>query len=313
MGVVVVVGSANRDLRIRQQSFARPGETCLADDASFAIGGKGLNQAVAARRAGADVAFVAAVGQDATGDDIVNLLRGESIDTHAIARPTATSGLAVVTIVADGENSIVVVPGANAALAPAHVDQAIASRRPSVVLLQQEIPAGAVRAGVDAARRAGALVVLNAAPVRAGTVDLLAAIDVLIVNDSELADLAVRLDGPTQDAAPVTEPALDAAAARIARDHDITVVHTRGSRGAALHRDGDRSDHPAVSVEVVDTTAAGDTFAGYLAAALARGAAWDEAMTDAATAAAVCVSRQGSADSIPDAAATAAMSRAIRC
>lgn len=291
MARVIVVGSANQDLRIEQTHTTRPGETLLARSARFEVGGKGLNQAVAARRAGAEVAFIGAVGQDAAGDGVAALLGNEGIDTAGLRRVSDPTGLAVVTVTDDGENSIVVVPGANAAAAP---DFAVAALHGvssgDIVLLQQEIPIETVREAARSARAAGATVVLNAAPSHPETPTLLSMIDTLVVNDTELHDVLEKLADDSDRSR---------SAERIAREYAMTVVCTRGAAGADLYHQDTTTHFGARAADVRDTTAAGDTFVGYLCAVLALGGDRHTAMTRATAAAGITVSRHGSARSIP--------------
>lgn len=265
----MVVGSANADLVLEVDHVVAPGETLLASASSRGAGGKGANQAVAAARAGADVAFIGAVGNDVDGE----LLRGALVTagvevTRLRTVEDAASGLAVVSVGADGENAIVVVPGANDTLIElGDGDRDLLATAP-VVLLQLEIPVPFVAA---AAALADGLVVLNAAPAMPLPPELLADVDVLVVNEGEAATLGA-----------------DALAAVAA------VVTTLGADGCVLHRSGEAELRvPAEPVEVVDTTGAGDAFCGALAAALADGADWPTVLRAATHAAARAVGSPG--------------------
>lgn len=275
-GRVVVVGSLNVDTVQRLHHLPAPGETLTAQSSRRVHGGKGANQAVAARRAGARVALVGCVGDDADGRDYTARLDAWGIDrSHVTARADHPTGSAVILVDDAGENSIVVATGANGALDPALVDAAGAVfGAADVLLLQLEVPLGAVLAAARTASAAGARVVLNPSPVPTGATGeltaLLAEVDLLVVNEGEAATLGLPADDPR-------------------------VCTTLGAAGA---RWGDVSARPP-AVTPVDTTGAGDTFAGTLAALLAAGRAPDEALPAAVAAAAASTTWRGAQPS-PD-------------
>lgn len=267
---VVVIGSVNLDLVTRVPALPRPGETVLGDGLARLSGGKGGNQAAAAARTapdGVQVAMVACVGDDEAGTLLRRDLADAGVDIAAVGTVPGPSGTALIAVDPQGENSIVVVPGANAAWPDDALD-AVALGSDDVVLLQLEVPFAIVETAVARASAAGARVVLNAAPSDPRVAGLLDRVDVLVVNEGEAAAL-FDLDRP-----------LDVAtAARLAADAGLALVVTLGSRGAvAASADGSVAEHPALVVEVVDTTGAGDAFVGALAAALAGGAALDDAV-----------------------------------
>lgn len=270
MGRVVVLGSLNVDLVAAVERHPGPGETILADGPLHRFaGGKGGNQAVAAAAAGADVVMVAAVGDDDAGQAYVQRLRSRGIDVSGVqvAEGVAT-GQAWITVDDDGENSIVVIPGANA-----HVTTddwpSLADLGPGDVLLAQlEVPVRTVAAAARAAHGRGARVVLNAAPYAALPRDVVALADPLVVNEHEALQLA------DSDAAPTS------------------VLVTFGAAGCSW--DGERSDGiPVDEADVVDTTGAGDAFCGALAAALASGADREAAVRAASQAGADAVRHRG--------------------
>lgn len=287
-GRVLVVGSANMDLVVRAPRLPAAGETVLGGDLLRVPGGKGANQAVAAARAGAAVRIVAAVGADSFGRELLAALRADGVDVSAVTtladRP---SGAALIVVDATGQNQIAVAPGANAALVAACVEPALADLRPNdVVALQLEVPPETVRHACLLARRAGARTLLNAAPAIPLPADLLALVDLLVVNEGEAALLA-GCPGPEQ------------AAARLRQLGPGCVVVTLGQQGVLLADERGKTRVAAHRVRVVDTTAAGDAFCGALAAALAAGADLREAAEFANAAGALAATRPGAQSSLP--------------
>jgi ribokinase len=290
---VVVVGSLNLDLFFQAPRLPRPGETLTGSDFSVDQGGKGANQAVAARRVGARVAMVGRVGVDANGERLVDALVREGIDCGAIGRePGRPTGVAAITVATGGENSIVVVPGANHSLTPAHVEAAtglLGAAR--IVVVQLEVPLDAVAAALALAGAAGAQTLLNAAPAVALPDELLASLDWLVVNEGEAASL---LGAPVDD----LSQAVAAGEALRARGPKHVLV-TLGGAGL-VHADAHGTTHLAApTVTAVDTTGAGDTFVGALAAALAQGLAPDAALRWGQAAAALAVTRRGTQSAMP--------------
>jgi ribokinase len=303
MSDVVVFGSANADLVLRVLRIPGPGETVLATDSERVPGGKGANQAVAAARSGAGTAFIGAVGPDPDGALLAAALTGAGVDVARLRRsggssgssePAAPTGLAVVIVGADAENSIVVASGANATLdALTDADRTVIGAA-RVLLCQLEVPISGVVAATAEARARGVTVILNAAPSQPLPDQLWAAIDLLVVNQHEAVDL---LGGSPTGDSPATTPerALDALLRRVP-----AVLITLGAAGARYaDRAGTRIDITAPSVEAVDTTAAGDTFCGVLAGGVAAGRSMTEALQRAAAAAALCVQRPGAVPAIP--------------
>lgn len=286
MSAIVVLGSANMDLVTRQPRLPRPGETIFGSDFSTVPGGKGLNQAVAAARAGGDVGFVGAVGRDAFGAQLRELAVREGIDDAGLVDVDAATGIAQISVVDGGENSIVVVSGAN--VASDDLDDAaraaITGARYLVVQFERPIPL--VRAALEVARGAGVQTVLTPAPVVEVDDALLTLVDILVPNAQEACELA-GLDDETEAALTLSRRA-------------GTVVMTRGSRGALVTRDGAvLREVPARRVEAVDTTAAGDTFVGVLVASLAEGSELERALQAATAAASIAVTRPGATSSMP--------------
>lgn len=299
----MVVGSANIDSVFTVSAIPTPGETVSSSARAEHPGGKGLNQAVAAARSGAVTTFIGSVGQDA---GVVTAALEESHVVTSLRRGAAPTGSAVVVVDAVGENAIVVHPGANAdlvALEPAERRLVSGCR---VLLLQLESPVAAVVEAASLARQHGATIVLNAAPTGALTpaiaVELLALVDVLVVNEHEAGDVESLLSDrtPGREAAASIGSRADAlaVAASLARSVPAVVV-TLGGDGAVV-ADLERGDHVAApSVPVVDTTAAGDTFCGALAAELADGAELRAAVAHGVLAGSLAVQRAGAVSSIP--------------
>jgi ribokinase len=295
--VIVVVGSSNTDLVVRVPELPRAGATILGDDLLTLAGGKGANQAVAARRAGAVVYFVGCLGRDNFGDQAMAGLAAEGIYLDYVYRTgDAPSGVALIAVAADGHNSIVVAPGANTHLEPGDIDRAApVFARADLVVAQLEVPIAAVRHALLHARERGVLTLLNPAPAQSLDAALLGAVDVLVCNETE----AEALTGlPVADAAQA-----EAATRALAERGPRLVILTRGAEGAVL-AEGPVVQHiPAFRVEAVDTTAAGDAFIGSLACGLAQGRAPLEAAHYASAAAALSVQRMGAQASLPTAAA----------
>ena len=288
---VTVLGSANLDEVVRVARLPAPGETVLALGRDRLPGGKGLNQAVAAARAGAGTAFVGAVGQDAAADLLLATLRDAGVSTAATRRSGLATGTALVMVQESGENSIVVDAAANDDVrldgaARAAVEEA------TVLLAQLEVPLDVVAGAAAAARDGATTVVLNAAPARDLPAALLALVDVLVVNESE----AVAVSG-----APDVTSALDVLADRVP-----AVVVTLGAAGARWVSAADTGEAPGLSAAVVDTTGAGDCFCGVLAATLAAGLPLGEAVRVGVAAASLSVERAGAAGSMPTRAEIAA-------
>jgi ribokinase len=285
VGTVCVVGSANVDLVARVAQLPRPGETVLATGYRTIPGGKGRNQAIAAARCGARVAFVGCVGDDPEGDLLLTSLTSESIDVTGLTRVAGPTGRAFISVSDDGENAIVVVAGANAAvLAPSVHAAAQQLSAAGAVLAQLEVADAAVATAFDLGRSAGAITILNAAPARDITT-LLPSTDVLIVNEHEASFLAAT-------AVTDVDAAVEAAAA-LCDAGPATVVVTLGADGAIAVRGEEVLRRGSFPVDVVDTTGAGDAASGALAAALAGGADLETALARACAAGALAVSELG--------------------
>jgi ribokinase len=291
--MIVVFGSINLDLVARTERLPHPGETITGLSFAMLPGGKGANQAIAARRAGADVAMAGAVGTDVFAAAALAGLIAAGVDIAWVQRNPGPTGIALIHVEASGQNAITVVPGANAKALAANVPDA-ALGTGTTVALQLEVPVVAVRHFATRARRCGARVVLNAAPAQALPPALLAAVDVLIVNAIEAATIATALDLPH---------APEAFAAAMHRGHGCAAVVTLGRRGVAGVVDGNLITATAPAVDVVDTTGAGDAFAGALVAALDRRAAWPRAIAEGVAAGSLACTVAGAQPGLPTAAA----------
>lgn len=293
-----MVGSYNRDIVLSVAHLPAPGETCLSLGRLESPGGKGSNQAIQAARCGAPVAMIAAVGADGAGEEALRLWREDGVDASGVARlPDAGTGMAMILVDQAGENSIVVDSGANARLAPDHVRQAARLiDGAGLVLAQLETPLDATLEAFGLARAAGVRTVLNAAPApKALDAAALALTDILVVNEIE----GLALSGET-------EP--QAIGARLLETVREAVIVTLGREGALLCRPG-KAPHARGShtVEVVDTTGAGDAFIGAFCAKLAVGDDATEALRWGLAAGAIACCAKGAAASFRDAAQIGAL------
>lgn len=294
-GTVVVAGSANLDLFYRVERIPAPGETVLATGSSQAPGGKGQNQVIAAARAGARTVFLGAVGRDAAGTSLIETMNRDLVDTSLIRVVSEPTGTAIIALDDAAENSIIVNSGANAQFSALTDQELSAIRSASVLALQLEIPLETVAAAAAAAHAEGATVILNAAPIRELPDALIANVDILIVNEHELAHLAGRSGD--------RERSLDDAVVQIAATVPTLIV-TLGAEGVLVaQRDADDTlgltRIPAYVVAALDTTGAGDTFCGAFAAHLSDGFDVDSAARFATAAASLAVEQLGAVPAIP--------------
>lgn len=288
--MIVVFGSINVDFVTRVSVIPKPGETVLGPGYDVIPGGKGANQALAARRAGASVALVGAVGHDPFATIGLGLLDHDGVDLSRVARVDAPTGAAFITVDAKGENAITVASGANAA-ANAHSLEQIAFSEKDILLMQREVPEQEQIAAAKRAKRDGARVILNVAPSGAIAADLAALVDVLIMNEHEAADVATGL-GLAPDTA-------EGHARAIAQTCKLTTIVTLGADGAIGWTDGVRRHIPAFPITVVDTTAAGDAFCGAFAAALDQGFGFTSALARGVAAGSLACTKAGAQPSLP--------------
>lgn len=290
---LTVLGSINVDHIMNIAQFPAPGETVIGKQYQTAFGGKGANQAVACGRSGADITFIACVGDDAIGAEILAQLQRDRIHTAAVSVvPEAATGVAMIFVNEDGENVIGISAGANAALTPEYfapykglVEQSDA------LLMQLESPLETVIAAAAAAKNHQTKVILNPAPARELPDSLLKLVDVITPNETE----AEKLTGIS-----VSDETGAAKAAQVLHDKGIEqVLITLGSRGVWLSVNGEGRRIPGFKVNAVDTIAAGDTFNGAYVTALLEGKTADDAVRFAHAAAAIAVTRRGAQPSVP--------------
>lgn len=293
MAKILVVGSSNTDMVVKSAHLPLPGETVLGGQYFSFAGGKGANQAVAAAKLGGDVIFLAKVGNDALGKTAVEGFKKEGIDvSHIITDPESHSGVALIMVEDSGENCISVASGANGKFTPLDIENASELvEKASFVLVQLEIPLETVMALVDKSFAHGVPVILNPAPARPLSDELISKLFIITPNETE----AELLTGVK-----VTDEASAAKAARILREKGAKlVIITLGAKGAFLLSDQEQILIPSIVVNAVDTTAAGDTFNGALTVGLAEGMEIKAAIRFANQAAAISVTRMGAQSSQP--------------
>ena len=283
---IAMVGSANMDIVFSVDRIPQPGETLLADSTAKYPGGKGLNQAVAAARAGAATTFVGALGTDDSGDELAATMADAGIDSSLVRRSTAPSGQAFIVVADNAENTIIVASGANGGVTGLTDAEHGAIASASVLLMQLELPIEVVIEAAQLAHESGTTVMLNAAPARELPASLVDALDYLIVNQHEAC-----LIGGTDDLAETSRRL----ASRVNR-----LIVTLGADGSVLYDGGiEVARVPARNVTAIDTTGAGDTYCGAFAAAIEEGQEFAQAAKFATAAAALSVQALGAVPSIP--------------
>ncbi|MBA7521925.1 Ribokinase [subsurface metagenome] len=295
MGKIVVIGSSNTDMVVNSPKMPLPGETILGGEFDVFLGGKGANQAVAAARANGNVVFIAKVGNDDFGRNAIDGYKKDYINTDNIFVDKNTpSGIAVIIVEeSSGQNSIVVAGGANNTISIDEIkscEKIIADA--DVVLIQLEIPIDVVEIALRIAKQNGVKTILNPAPAQLLTDEILSQIDILTPNETET---GILMGIDTDDDSNIKK-----AAGQLLKKVNEAVLITLGEKGVYyISKNGEESIIPANKVSAIDTTAAGDVFNGYFAAAISEGKSYNEAILMATKAAAISVTRKGAQPSIP--------------
>ncbi|WFS01116.1 ribokinase [Rhizobium tumorigenes] len=297
--MITVFGSINMDLVATTDRLPKPGETVAGNGFATASGGKGANQALAARRAGATVRMAGAVGTDGFAEPALALLGGAGTDLGAVKHVQGPTGTALILVGGDGENVIVVVPAANGAVTAEDATAAVAGLKTGdILMLQLEVPGNAVETALGAAKAAGVQTILNLAPLTLDAKRLGRMADIVIANETEF-ELLAGQDG-------MTAADREAAMTRLHGETGQTLIVTLGGDGVIAIRDGVLSRAKGLVIAPVDTVGAGDTFCGYFAASLDQGLDFEAALRRAAVAGSLACLSAGAQPSIPLAEAVAA-------
>lgn len=293
--MITVFGSINMDLIATTERLPKPGETVAGRAFSTAAGGKGANQALAAVRAGARVKMAGAVGDDAFAGDALALLQAGGADLSLVRRTDVATGTAHILVGGDGENVIVVVPGANGEVSDADAGRAVdATDKDGYLMLQLEVPAPSVERALQLAREKGVVTVINTAPLTSDAARLSALADIVISNETEF-ELLIGKSGLSADERIEAMKALSESTGQ-------TLIVTLGAEGVVALRDGKLYKASSLKITPVDTVGAGDTFCGYLVAGLDAGLGFEAALARAAKAGSIACLKPGAQPSIPVAA-----------
>jgi ribokinase len=293
MRKILVIGSSNTDLIARVKNFPQAGETIEGIAYMQAMGGKGANQAVAAHRLGGEVSFITCLGDDANGKNTLQYYQDEGLDvSSSLIVEGVASGTAMIWVDEKGENCIVVTPGANNKLTPEYIlktEENIANAE--IIMLQMEVPYETVKTVCYLTKKHRKKVILNVAPARKLDEEILKNVDILVVNE---------LEAETISGEKIATVGKEAVVEKLISMGASTVVLTLGKAGCFLKNGQIEIRKEAFKVDALDTTAAGDTFCGALAARLSKGENWDDVLTFASAASALCVTRMGAQPSVPD-------------
>lgn len=285
---ILVIGSLNADLVVKSPRFPQPGETISGEDLQIIPGGKGANQAVAAARQGVGASMVGRVGNDSFASFLIENLKANQVDTSHVLETNSATGTAIIVVDSSGQNSIVLSPGANGKVTPQDVDSAPDAK---ILLLQFEIPLETILHAAKRYKSKGTKVILNPAPAKEIPAELLSYVDILIPNESELSLLSKK---------EVTDVKSAEKAAKELLKYDIeTIIVTLGKNGALLVTNKQTTHVKSYQVNVVDTTAAGDSFIGGFASALLSNKSLEESVRFANACGALATTKFGAQPSIP--------------
>ncbi|AZR73752.1 ribokinase [Anoxybacter fermentans] len=288
---ILVVGSMNMDLVVQTDRYPKKGETIIGNDFKLVPGGKGSNQALTIGKLGGNVSFIGACGKDYFGDILLSSLKKGGVNTDAVYRLEESTGIAAITIEKNGDNRIIIVQGANSKLTPEMIDTLKNKiSRAKIVLLQLEVPLETVIHTIELAHQYNTKVILDPAPARKLPENIYHKIDYLLPNEGEL-DLLLK---------DYNLPTLEDKVAQLLDWGVGAVLVTRGEKGISLYTKGMQKTFEAIKVEVVDTTAAGDAFAGAFSLGLYRNWSIEESINYARIVAALTVTKLGAQSSLPD-------------
>lgn len=288
---IIVIGSANADYVIHTDKMPMLGETLVGHSFQVNAGGKGLNQAIAVAKMGGDVSFIGCVGEDSGGEMLLGELRENGVAFDGIKSADASTGSAIIAVV-NGDNFIIINPGANAMLTPKAIEKyADVIQECEYCVMQLEIPIESVMKVCEIAKRSGTKIVLNPAPYKKLPEELFSYVDYLIPNEYEAKDITGIY--------PDTEESCKNALLKLLGMGVKTAIITLGERGCVYNDDDNIIFSPAVKATAVDTTSAGDTFVGAVVSKLSKGETLNKAIAFAAKASAITVSREGASKSIP--------------
>jgi ribokinase len=290
MSDILVVGSLNADLVVRSPRFPQPGETISGEDLLTLPGGKGANQAVAAARLGSSVSMLGCVGKDTFGDYLLQNLHSNKVKANYVRRDDASTGTAIIIVDFNGQNSIVLSPGANGKVSPMDIETASFSGF-SLLLLQLEIPIETVLSAAQRAKESGLRILLNPAPARSLPDELITLPDFLVPNETELSLLTNKTVSDIPSAEKASRVLLDRGAQ--------TIIVTLGPNGALIVAKENTKHIPPFKVNVVDTTAAGDAFIGGFASALLQDKSLEEAVRYGCACGALATTKFGAQPSLP--------------